>query len=152
MATRLKNILWQPGTLKHPLYGLDFRRPTVPGLPTPVQDPLMVLLDHKKIAQKYEAAPESVGDNSFITGRRGLLPPSYPRRPSSFSDREVAGRCQEEKGDAWRPGSSTLMDRVLRSPHDLEEVRELEVLDSRALAIDAHLGEGATVGVELDPA
>ncbi|MDP9475366.1 MAG: hypothetical protein M3R38_06695, partial [Actinomycetota bacterium] len=39
------------------------------------------------------------GDNSFITGRRGLLPPSYPRRPSYFFDREVAERKQE-KGDA----------------------------------------------------
>ena len=43
----------------------------------------IVLLDHRKIAQKYEASGVPVQDNVFITGRRGLLPPSYPRRPSS---------------------------------------------------------------------
>ena len=59
----------------------------------------IVQTDHKKLAQKYEANSASVGDNTFITGRRGLLPPSYPRRPSSFSRR---GRSTKRtRGFLW---------------------------------------------------
>ena len=72
----LADILLVPGAFQHPLYGLDFGPRAAAGSSATAPETAIVQTHHKKLAQKYEANSASVGDNIFITGRRGLLPPS----------------------------------------------------------------------------